>query len=55
MHIEIKRACLIGGKHHAIGDHAEVNDRDGNYLIGTGSAVEATAKKPTRKRKVRTA
>jgi len=50
MQIELKRACLIGGKHHDIGDSAEVNERDARYLIGTGAATEA-AKKPARKRK----
>jgi len=51
MHIEIKRACLIGGKHHDIGDHADVNERDARYMIGTGLAVEAQKKKPARKTK----
>jgi len=49
MHIELKRACLIGGKHHDAGDTTDVNERDARYLIGTGAAIEA-AKKPARKR-----
>ncbi len=51
MHIKLKRACLIGGKHHDIGDTAEVGERDARYLIGIGAATEAAKKKPVSKRK----
>jgi len=45
MKIKLKRACLIGGQHKAVGDTVECPDKDASFLLARGFAEVTTVKK----------